>query len=64
MLVAALSAHRGAAFAAVERVMDYLKTDAPFWKREMREDGAHWIEPTADDRAPPRAPREDTPHDC
>lgn len=49
VLVAALSAHRGAAFAAVERVMDYLKTDAPFWKREMREDGAHWIEPTADD---------------
>lgn len=50
VLVAALSAHRAAAFAAVEALMDYLKTDAPFWKREMRDDGAHWIEPTQEDR--------------
>jgi molybdopterin synthase catalytic subunit len=50
VLVAAINAHRGAAFAAVEAMMDYLKTDAPFWKREMREDGAHWIEPSDEDR--------------
>lgn len=51
VLVAALSAHRTAAFAAVEALMDYLKTDAPFWKREVGPDGARWIEPTAEDRA-------------
>ena len=50
VLVAAASAHRAAAFAAVEQVMDYLKTDAPFWKSEMRADGPHWIEPTEEDR--------------
>lgn len=50
VLVAALSAHRAAAFAAVEELMDYLKTDAPFWKREIGDDGARWIEPTAEDR--------------
>lgn len=50
VLVAALSPHRAEAFAAVEHLMDYLKTDAPFWKREQRGDGAYWIEPTADDR--------------
>lgn len=50
VLAAALSAHRKEAFLAVERLMDYLKTDAPFWKRELRDDGAHWIEPTEEDR--------------
>ncbi len=50
VLVAALSAHRAAAFAAVEELMDYLKTDAPFWKREIGPSGARWIEPTAEDR--------------
>lgn len=50
VLVAALSTHRAAAFAAVEQLMDYLKTDAPFWKQESRADGVHWIEPTAEDR--------------
>lgn len=50
VLVAALSAHRAAAFAAVEELMDYLKTDAPFWKRETGPRGARWIEPTAEDR--------------
>mgnify|MGYP001593678726 FL=1 len=50
VLVAAMSAHRAAAFAAVEELMDYLKTDAPFWKRETGPDGTHWIEPTAEDR--------------
>ena len=51
MLVAALSAHRAAAFAAVSEMMDYLKTDAPFWKREVGAGGARWIEPTAADYA-------------
>jgi molybdopterin synthase catalytic subunit len=50
VLVAALSPHRAAAFAAVDQMMDYLKTDAPFWKREMRADGPRWIEPTLEDR--------------
>jgi molybdopterin synthase catalytic subunit len=50
VLVAALSAHRAAAFAAVEELMDFLKTDAPFWKREIGPNGARWIEPTAEDR--------------
>lgn len=50
VLAAAISAHRASAFAAVEQLMDYLKTDAPFWKREMRDDGAYWIEPTPEDR--------------
>lgn len=49
VLVAALSAHRAAAFKAVEEMMDWLKTDAPFWKREWRDGEAAWIEPTAED---------------
>lgn len=51
VLVAAQSQHRAEAFAAVAEMMDYLKTDAPFWKRESGPDGAHWIEPTAADYA-------------
>ena len=51
VLVAAQSAHRAAAFAAVEEMMDYLKTDAPLWKRETGADGARWIEPTIEDYA-------------
>lgn len=50
VLVAALGAHRAEAFAAVEELMDYLKTDAPFWKREVSAAGTRWIEPTEDDR--------------
>lgn len=51
VLVAAQSRHRAAAFAAVAEMMDYLKTDAPFWKRESGPEGARWIEPTAADYA-------------
>lgn len=51
VLVAALSAHRAAALAAVSELMDDLKTDAPIWKQEIGPDGARWIEPTAEDRA-------------
>lgn len=38
------SMHRESAFSACEFVMDYLKTRAPFWKRELGEDGAHWVD--------------------
>jgi molybdopterin synthase catalytic subunit len=46
VFVAVASEHRGAAFAAAEMLMDYLKTRAPFWKRAVRRDGevAGWIE--------------------
>jgi molybdopterin synthase catalytic subunit len=44
VFVAAAASHRAAAFDAVDYVMDRLKTEAPFWKREQREDGAHWLE--------------------
>jgi molybdopterin synthase catalytic subunit len=44
VFVAAAAAHRRAAFDAVDYVMDRLKTEAPFWKRELRSDGAHWLE--------------------
>jgi len=51
VLVAALSVHRANAFKAVETLMDYLKTDAPLWKKESGPQGARWIEPRAEDRA-------------
>ena len=51
VLVAALHAHRSQAFDAVRLLMDYLKTDAPLWKKESGPDGARWIEPTAQDHA-------------
>lgn len=38
------SAHREAAFTACEFIMDYLKTRAPFWKKELGPDGEHWVE--------------------
>ena len=49
VLVAALSEHRSNAFEAVRVLMDYLKTDAPLWKKETGPDGAHWVEPRAED---------------
>ncbi len=45
VFVAAAAAHRRAAFDAVEYMMDRLKTEAPFWKREHGPDGPRWIEP-------------------
>ncbi|MDE0691074.1 MAG: molybdenum cofactor biosynthesis protein MoaE [Gammaproteobacteria bacterium] len=50
VLVLAASGHRPDAFAACEFIMDYLKTDAVFWKKERRQDGDVWIESTASDR--------------
>jgi len=44
VLVAVSSAHRGEAFAACEFIMDYLKTKAPFWKREVTPEGARWVD--------------------
>lgn len=50
VFVGAASAHRRAAFEAADFVMDYLKSAAPFWKREVDADGARWIEPRMGDR--------------
>ncbi len=44
VLVMVLSPHRGDAFAACEFIMDYLKTEAPFWKKEARKGGSQWVE--------------------
>ncbi len=44
VMVAVTSAHRGEAFAACEFIMDYLKTRAPFWKREVTPEGARWVD--------------------
>jgi molybdopterin synthase catalytic subunit len=55
VLVVVSSAHRGEAFAACEFVMDYLKTRAPFWKKEQTPEGARWVESrTSDDIAAER----------
>jgi molybdopterin synthase catalytic subunit len=49
VLVGVTSAHRGDAFAACEFIIDYLKTRAPFWKKEDTPDGARWVEARATD---------------
>jgi molybdopterin synthase catalytic subunit len=55
VLVAVASAHRGDAFAACEFIMDYLKTQAPFWKKEQTAEGARWVEAkVSDDKAAER----------
>ena len=51
VFVAAASIHRRSAFEAADYLMDRLKTDAVFWKREDGVDGSSWIEPSAGDRA-------------
>ncbi|MEB0135689.1 molybdopterin synthase catalytic subunit MoaE [Actimicrobium sp. CCC2.4] len=51
VLVAVAAAHRGEAFAACEFIMDYLKTEAPFWKKEQTPDGARWVDARAVDDA-------------
>ena len=52
VLVAVSSAHRGQAFQACEFLMDYLKTQAPFWKKESTPEGARWVDArVADDQA-------------
>ena len=49
MMVATVSAHRAAAFAAADFLMDYLKTRAPFWKQVEKTDGKIWVEAKASD---------------
>jgi len=51
VLVAASAAHRGEAFAACEFIMDYLKTEAPFWKKEQTPEGARWVDARVSDDA-------------
>ena len=52
VLVAASAAHRGEAFAACEYIIDYLKTEAPFWKKEQTPAGARWVDArVSDDQA-------------
>jgi molybdopterin synthase catalytic subunit len=50
VFVATAAAHRRAAFEACDFLMDYLKSRAPFWKKQHGPDGERWIEPTARDR--------------
>jgi len=49
VLVGVTSAHRGESFAACEFIMDYLKTRAPFWKKEATSEGEKWVEARASD---------------
>jgi len=49
VLVVVTGGHRGAAFAACEFIMDYLKTQAPFWKKEQTAQGVRWVEARASD---------------
>ena len=51
VLVAVTSAHRGQSFQACEFLMDYLKTQAPFWKKEETPQGAHWVDARVSDDA-------------
>ena len=51
VLVAVTSAHRGMSFQACEFLMDYLKTQAPFWKKEVTPDGARWVDARVSDDA-------------
>lgn len=51
VLVATASAHRQAAFDAAQFIMDFLKTDAPFWKAEERGNDRHWVEARDSDNA-------------
>ena len=51
MMVAVASAHRDHAFQACEFLMDYLKTQAPFWKKEQTPDGARWVDARSSDDA-------------
>ncbi|AMM25870.1 molybdenum cofactor biosynthesis protein MoaE [Variovorax sp. PAMC 28711] len=52
MMVAVVSAHRAESFQACEFLMDYLKTQAPFWKKEQTPEGARWVDArVADDAA-------------
>ena len=51
VMVAVTSAHRGESFQACEFLMDYLKTQAPFWKKEQTPEGARWVDAWVSDDA-------------
>ncbi len=51
VLVVVSGAHRGEAFAACEFIMDYLKTEAPFWKKESTPQGERWVDARTSDEA-------------
>jgi molybdopterin synthase catalytic subunit len=51
VMVAVISAHRGSSFQACEFLMDYLKTQAPFWKKEQTPEGARWVDARVSDDA-------------
>lgn len=51
VLVAVTAAHRGEAFAACEFIIDFLKTEAPFWKKEQTPGGARWVDARVTDDA-------------
>lgn len=51
MMVATSASHRGDAFAAAEFLMDYLKSRAPFWKKEFTRDGSEWVAAKDEDEA-------------
>ncbi len=51
VMVAVTSAHRGESFQACEFLMDYLKTQAPFWKKEQTSEGARWVDARVSDDA-------------
>ncbi|WP_317204703.1 molybdenum cofactor biosynthesis protein MoaE [Janthinobacterium sp.] len=51
VLVATTAAHRGVAFAACEFIIDYLKIEAPFWKKEQTPEGARWVDARVSDAA-------------
>ncbi|MCM2252492.1 MAG: molybdenum cofactor biosynthesis protein MoaE, partial [Ramlibacter sp.] len=51
VMVAVTSAHRGESFKACEFLMDYLKTQAPFWKKERTLEGARWVDARVSDDA-------------
>ena len=61
VLVAVTSMHRHDAFEACRFLIDYLKTDAPFWKRERTPDGPHWVEARASDEQARAGWREQPP---
>jgi molybdopterin synthase catalytic subunit len=61
VLVAVTSMHRHDAFEACRFLIDYLKTDAPFWKKERTPEGAHWVEARASDEQARAGWREQPP---
>jgi molybdopterin synthase catalytic subunit len=54
VLVAVSSLHRGESFAACEFIMDYLKTQAPFWKKELTSSGERWVDARTSDHSAAR----------